>query len=93
MNNILLPTTDAFVEDVAIAIARNRLYNEASAELQNLIGVNISASTALEQAFDGIFDRLWAGAQDRDSLQRDRYREDARIAISAINLKLLTTPE
>jgi hypothetical protein len=87
----MLPVNDDFVEVVARAIAKNRLYRDASNALENMIGVNLEASEKLEDTFTQIFDRLWAGTNADDESQKSVYREDAKVAIAAINLKLLTS--
>lgn len=91
MNNILLPTDDDFVEAVARAIARDRLHRDASSAMQQMIGVPLEASEKLEGSFDMIFEKLWQGTSPQDMNQKDAYRNDARAAIAAINLKLLTS--
>jgi hypothetical protein len=46
----------------------------------------------IENEFDRIFERLWAGTTVGDERQKALYRNDALAAIRAINLKLLTSP-
>lgn len=91
MNNYLLPTDESFVEDVARAIARNRLYGDAADAVRELTGIEISVHERLEDSFDIMFEKLWAGDLPEDMRQKASYRSDALAAISAINLKLLTT--
>lgn len=93
MNNLLLPVNDDFVEIVAKAIARNRMHQDASSALEDLIGVGLEESDRLENTFDNIFERLWNGTTQHDEKQKDQYRADAKAAIAAINLKLLTSME
>jgi len=93
MGNLLLPANDEFVDTVARAIARSRIYHDASTALENMIGIGISDSESLESTFDTIFDRLWNGTSPHDENQKNQYRTDARAAIAAINLKLLTSIE
>jgi len=90
MNNYLLPTDAEFLEFVAKAIARNRLLSEVEIVIDQAIDVSPDIEEALDSMFTPIFDRLWSGDSDNDQYQRKMYREDARAAISAINLKLLT---
>lgn len=90
MNQILLPTDTEFVETVARSIAKDRLYREASIELSKMVGVAVDTSP-LEGTFDRVFDIMWSGTTDHDEMQKEGYRNDARAAISAINLKLLTS--
>lgn len=89
MGDFMIPTNDEFVEAVAMAIARDRLYKDAYDALQ-YIGSSLAADELLSKSFDQIFDRLWQGTTDVDMKQKESYRDDARAAISAINLKLLT---
>ena len=91
MNQILLPTDSDFVESVARAIAKDRLFREASAALDEMMGVKIDAHVALENTFDRVFEMMWSGTSEVDERQKAGYRNDARAAISAINLKLLTS--
>ena len=93
MSGYLLPTNDDFVDVVAKAIAKNRIYEEASSTMEDMIGVGIASSSQLESTFEAVFDALWNGHRPLDERQRSQYRTDARAAISAINLKLLTTAE
>lgn len=90
MNTYMLPTDAEFVETIAKAIAKNRLYNDAAATMENMIGVKLVGDEKLEETFSGIFERLWAGTDPADIHQKDLYRQDAKSAIAAINLKLLT---
>jgi len=93
MNNLLLPVNDEFIDTVAKAIARNRIHQDASSELKDIIGFGLEDSDRLETTFDNIFERLWGGTTQHDENQKDQYRADARAAIAAINLKLLTSVE
>lgn len=87
----MLPTTDDFVEAVAKSIARDRMYREASDALEEMVGIRIEAVDRLNNSFDPVFERVWQGTSELDNEQRESYMADARAAISAINLKLLTT--
>lgn len=91
MNNYMLPSDDDFVEHVARAIARDRLYRDASATVQDMIGVPIENVESLEGTFNRVFDALWAGDGEVDRRNKNEYRADARAAIAAINLKILTS--
>jgi hypothetical protein len=93
MTGYLIPSTDAFVEDVARAIARNRLKNEAAAELELTTGIQMGDVDGIELTFDRIFEQLWASPGVTADTQRRNYREDALSAIRAINLKLITSTE
>lgn len=93
MTGYLIPSTDAFVEDVAKAIARNRLRNESSVELESSTGLKMEDIPDIEATFDRIFDQLWNSSGTVADNQRKSYREDATAAIRAINLKLITSTE
>lgn len=93
MTTYLVPTDEAFVEHIARTIARNRMHFDASAAMEEIIGLPLDASQKLEESFDKIFEDLWAGTTDHDERQRQSYRNDALAVIRAINLKLLTSPE
>lgn len=87
----LVPTDDAFIEEVAKSIARNRIYNDATNTFQQLIGRPIDESIGIEDTFDKIFETLWSRPAAEDEQQRQHYRSDALAAIRMINLKLMTT--
>jgi len=90
MTQILLPTDADFVEAIARAIAKDRLFREASVALDDMIGIRLDSHISLENAFDRVFEAIWSGTSEVDEHQKAGYRNDARAAISAINLKLLT---
>lgn len=90
MSNYMIPADDEYVEAVAMAIAHGRLYKDASATLESMSGISIEGNEVMARSFDLIFERLWQGTTDVDVAQKDSYRADARAAIAAINLKLLT---
>ena len=89
MSQYMLPTNDEFVDSVAKAIARDRMYREASDALEDMIGIRIESVDRLDQGFDPVFETVWNGNKPFNIEQRESYRQDARAAISAINLKLL----
>lgn len=90
MDNIAIPVDDAFVESVAKAIARDRLYRQANAEIQEISGgLGIQDIGHLERYFEDMFAVLWSSDLEGDEMQRNSYRADARAAIDSINLKLL----
>ena len=93
MNNYMIPTDDAFIEHVAKSIARGRLNLDAADTMRKLTGVELNISESLEETFDRVFELLWAVTTEHDNKQRESYRKDARAAIGAINLKLLTSLE
>jgi len=87
----MIPTDDATIETVARAIARSRIQREADQALINMVGMSIHDNERLENSFDNIFEILWNRNHPEDVAQREDYREDAKAAISALNLKLLTS--
>lgn len=91
MSQYMLPTTDDFVDSIAKAIARDRMYREASDALEDLIGIRIESVDRLDRGFDPVFETVWNGNKPIDIEQREAYRLDARAAIAAINLKLLVS--
>lgn len=94
MNDYLLPADDNFVEDIAKAIARNRLFSDAESIINTSIAdIPFDTAEALEVAVAAIFDQMWQDPSHNGEYQRGVYRTDARVAISAINLKLLTLTE
>lgn len=89
MSNYLIPIDDDLIEAAAKAICRSRMRQDADRELIALYGRGLDELEPLELAFDKIFQMLWEGKSQYDEDQRKMYRDDARAAISAINLKLL----
>lgn len=90
--NILLPTDEQFVESIAKAIGRDRLFREASDLLETVVGIKLPESNALEDRFDNEFEYLWNSEDEECVLNRDSYMADAIVAINKINLLLLTMP-
>lgn len=88
--NTMLPIDDQFIEQVAKAVGKDRLFREASALLENTIGVNISQAGISEDRFTHEFEKLWAGTDEECKWNREEYRADARAAINKINFLLLT---
>ena len=90
----MLPVDDDFVEVVAMAIAKNRLFHDASNTIETMTGEKMQSNDLVDKTFDSIFEGLWSSQGPEHDLQRSKYREDARSAISAINLRLLIhTPD
>lgn len=87
----MIPTTPSFVEVVAKAIGRNRMWQHADAEVRKYHGKGIENTEILEDTFEKAFLDVWDGQTSNDEHQRQVFRADAIAAISAINLKLLTT--
>lgn len=93
MNNYLLPTDENFVEDIAKAIARSRLLADADVVVDEMLGDGFDIESALEEVITPIFEQMWQDNSRNSQYQRKMYKEDARVAISVINLKLLTMVE
>jgi len=92
MNTYFIPTDPEFVEAVAKAIARGRVQKNATEAVQDIIGKEIQLNgKSFEKTLDTVFERLWQGKSDMDKQQREDYMNDALAAISAINLKLITS--
>jgi predicted lipoprotein len=91
MSTYLIPTDESFVEVIARSIAKNRLEQDASTSMTELLGVKIDISEKMEATLDRVFETLWAGSTENDQHQRATYRSDALAAINAINLKLITS--
>ncbi len=93
MNNYMIPTDEKFVEEIAKAIARNRLQEDTIAEVNSILGDTPNTGDLVDELLDRVFELLWAGNGPRDITQKIAYRRDALAAISAINLKLITRLE
>jgi len=92
MNTYFIPTDPEFVEYVARAIARGRVHQDAAKAIQDIVGKDIQLeSESFEKSLDAIFEKLWNGNSSLDKNQRANYIRDAIAAISAINLKLITS--
>ncbi len=90
--NIMLPTDDQFIETIAKAIGRDRLFREASDLLETVVGIKLPESTDIEDRFDREFEFLWTSSDEESVWNREGYRADAIAAINKINLLLLTLP-
>lgn len=94
MSNYLIPTDEKFIEDIAKAIAKSRLVNETLGVYTALaiLPPNFNLTESIEYIVDSMFDKLWVETTVDQLPTRDLYKDDARAAITAINLKLLTLP-
>ena len=90
--NILLPTTNTFIEEVAKAIGRDRLYRDAADLLETALGIKLADTDSLDNRFDKEFERLWVGTDEECVWNRESFEADAIAAINKINLLLLTLP-
>jgi hypothetical protein len=88
--NTMLPTSDAFVEQVAKALGRERLYRDASDLLESTMGIKLHETDSLDARFDREFEMLWASNDEEAIWNRESYKADALVAINKINLLLLT---
>lgn len=89
----LIPTDEAFVEEIAKSIARERIRKDSFSIIEELTGIKLDAEPIADATFDRVFDTLWNGKSDTDELNRNGFRSDALAAIGAINLKLITSAE
>ena len=92
MTQYLIPCTDDLVETIAKAIARERLLRESEYTINQMTGITLPEEV-VETAVDDVFELLWAEKHPTDDVHKDRYRNDARIAIRTINLKIMTSLE
>jgi hypothetical protein len=88
--SFLLPTNEEFVEEVAKALGRDRLFRDASDLMKSKLGVTLKETESLDARFDGVFEQLWAGDDEEAEWNRENYKADALTAINKINLLLLT---
>lgn len=91
MNTYLLPTDPEFVERIARAIGRARLFRDSSDYLKMATGVGLDES-ADNEIFDEEFELLWNDPCETSVWNVESYRADALAAIRKINLFLLTEP-
>lgn len=89
----MLPNDSAFVEMIAKSIARSRARRDAAIVFQQITGLALEHIETLvpEDTIDSIFEKVWNGTSQHDQEEKNGYIQDARAAISAINLSLLTT--
>lgn len=87
---ILIPTDEQFVESVAKAIGKDRLYRDATNFLMSTLGIAIKDSDTLERRIDIEFEKLWASNDAESVWNKENFKADALIAINKINLALLT---
>lgn len=73
MPQYMVPTDSAFIEEVAKAIARERLTLEAKGILIES-GVPDEMVTMLDNSIDKIFEKLWNGESDLDGGQKSGYK-------------------
>lgn len=90
MNTYLLPTDHDFVERIARAIGRDRLFRDASDLMKISTGVGLDES-ADSEIFDREFELLWHDPSEVSVWNVEGYRADALAAIRKINLLLLTS--
>jgi hypothetical protein len=91
--DIMIPTSDKFVEEVAKAIGRDQLRRDAELLLEAAIGIKLPETDALDARFDLEFEILWNGKDEESLWNREVYTSNAIAAINKINLLLLTMPE
>lgn len=89
----LIPTSQEFIEEIARSLALNRLREETLESMSDELCMQVQGNAAFDASLQRILNMLWSGETDEDEIERDRYRGDARAAINAINLKLITAIE
>jgi len=92
----MIPTTDSYVDTVAMAIAKSRVLQDATALMESAGPkgwMNDQVKESIAKTVDRTFQNLWNGTAEIDSFNRAAYREEARAVISALNLKFLTEPD
>lgn len=88
--NVLIPTNPEFVEAVAKAIGKDRLYRDAADMLKATLGIVVRDSESLDRRLDVEFEKLWTGEDDESKWNRENFMADALTAINRINFMLLT---
>lgn len=90
MSNYLIPSDESYVEVVAKSIAKARLHRQVSDSLTEMANIKLEDSGSLESMFEVLFNRMWTSNAEADVYDKELYKIDARAAIAAINLKLIT---
>lgn len=90
--NILLPTDANFVEQVAKAIGREKMYRDAVDLVEKSIGIRLPDTPDLDRRFDTEFEFLWNSPNEDCVWNKESCIADAVSAINKINLLLLTMP-
>lgn len=91
--NALIPVDTQFIEQVAKAVGRARMFRDASALVEKSIGIRLDASPDAMESFDLEFDELWLATDFESEWNRKECIADAQAAINKINFLLLTTLE
>lgn len=92
MNNFLIPTNTAFVEQVAKSISKDRLFRDSGEMFEDMVGYSLSDIPGIDEKFDEEFELLWADTCEDSEWNRQQFAADALAAINKINLLLLTMP-
>ena len=93
MNNYMLPVDEKFVEEIAKAIAKSRVLYEATPIIEQASLNNPAMYEIMENIMNDVFENAWNSTTEFDHNQRNMFCLDAKSAIAAINLKLLTFKE
>lgn len=89
----MLPVDDKFVEEIAKSIAKSRILYEAGIIIEELSLNSPAMHNVVEILIDDVFENTWNDINENNQCRKDMYRLDAKAAIAAINLKLLTLKE
>lgn len=89
MDNYMLPTDKAFVEEIAKAISLSRLHRDADEFMKAVTGTAILDERIVSQ-IDEDFEHLWSTPGKVSEDCRQDYMTDAQVVINKINLLLLT---
>lgn len=87
---MLIPTDEKFVEAVAKAVGKDRLYRDAADILKTTLGIVVKDSDSLDRRLDIEFEKLWTSDDEESVWNRENFMADALTAINKINLMLLT---
>lgn len=91
--NMLIPTNPEFVETVAKALGKDRLYRDAVDLLRTTLGIVVKDSESLDRRLDIEFEKLWVSDDEESVWNRENFRADALVVINKINFMLLTTEQ
>jgi hypothetical protein len=88
MTQYVVPNDLEFISEIAKSIARERMIKESTLRIVEK-GISVENVEQMENAMEKVFERLWSSPEEINMHQRKSYIDDARVAINAINLKLI----
>lgn len=89
INNMTIPTSAEFIDEIARVIAQERLKDEIEGIIVAATGQRIKGDM-MENMYDEIFNGVWNDPQRMNDGEKEAYRDIAQAVINAINLKLIT---